>query len=69
VNQADIAGQQRPTRAARLRVHAALLAWSTILLVIVSLVHRPDRHGDREAAQADTRLESKSGPQTWESRR
>ena len=37
-------------------------------LVIVSLVHRPDRHGDREVAQAAMRLESKSGPQTLESR-
>jgi hypothetical protein len=64
----DFAGQRRSTRAARLRVHAALLAWSTILLVVVWMVRGPDRR-DQQASAAPPRLERKSGPGTPENRR
>jgi hypothetical protein len=41
----DFAEQKRTTGATRLRLHAALLAWATIVLVAAAVVGRPARVG------------------------
>ena len=46
---------QRSTGPARLRIHVALLAWATALLIVAWLVVRPDGQSRSLAAKAAAR--------------
>ena len=51
----DTAQQRRSTGSARSRIHVALLAWTTALLLVAWLVIRPDDQSTSLAAESAAR--------------